>query len=198
MNKFRFIRAANAACLLFCSMLAGCVAQEPVYVEAEFVKSPPDTMVLLPVVDARKDKSASDVDLQKDVARPLLGRLASRGYTIIAADRYAYAEGKELTSAEIVDMDAAELAKLGPPDARFLMICFVEDVSQSNVVLGKTIKVEISAVVVDKQRACYVWKDKHVDSRGGMGGLAVQLVPMQSMAIGRCIDELVVSLPKKH
>lgn len=166
----------------------------PLYIEPDFSNRLIDTIALLPMVDARKDKSAADIDPERYVRKPIEKLLTKKGYSVVMASHLK--EGADLTAEEIGEMDEKELATLGPAESGYLFLFYLEDLSTSYVILSKTSKIEASAVLVDKANGQYLWRDKCVESVG-QGGLISGLLPMQGMVIEQCLSTMLSGLPKK-
>lgn len=183
-------------CLGLAMFLSGCAAARvPLFIEQDFTNRRIDAIALMPIVDVRKDKSAANLDLEGDVRIPLKKQLSRKGYSVATIS--SFKDGMELTPDTIAEMDEKDLATLGPPESAYLLLFYLEDLSTSYVVFAKTSKIEASAVLVDKARSQYLWRDKCVESVG-QGGLISGFLPIQGMAVEQCILNMLSGLPEKN
>lgn len=91
-------------------------------------------------------------------------------------------------------MDPTELVRV-PPTSQYIFAFFLEDLSTSYVVLAKTSTIEAYAVFVEPQSGKLIWKDNCVESVG-QGGLISGLLPLQGLAVGQCLDNLLSTIPE--
>jgi hypothetical protein len=125
-----------------------------------------DKVYVLPVIDDRVN-TALKIDIDKKVDSLVRRNLEGKRYTVeFVTDRSAVAgiSGEDLKAG-----NAEALAKLGPPDARWVMVFTLEELS-SKLTFGSTGNAEITMTIVDRQNKRVVWRDKGV-GRAGQGGL---------------------------
>lgn len=194
MNKKRLmLHGILSICLGM--LLYGCASTRvPLYIEPDFSNRKIDTIALMPVVDVRKDKTAANIAPEGGVRKPIEKLLTKKGYSVAMVSRFK--DGADLTAEAIAEMDEKELATLGPQESAYLFLFYLEDLSTSYVVLAKTSKIEASAVLVDKARGQYLWRDKCVESVG-QGGLISGLLPTQGLVVEQCLSKMLSGLPKK-
>lgn len=177
-------------------LLSACAsARVPLFLEPDFTNRKIDTIALMPIVDVRKDKTAAEIDPEGDVRIQLEKLLTKKGYSVAMVSRFK--DGAELLPDAITEMDEKDLATLGPPESAHLLLFYLEDLSTSYVVLAKTSKIEASAVLLDKARGQYLWRDKCVESVG-QGGLISGFLPIQGMAVEQCLSKMLSGLPEKR
>lgn len=176
---------------------SGCATSKiPIYIDQQLSQKNIDSIVLLPVVDARKDKSF-ETNLDQKIRTPIRKILEKKGYSVITPDKFSK-ENHQVTPEEIIEMDIAELSTLDPSDAKILLIVYVEDVSDAYVVLAHTFKIEASAVLIDKINHSLLWKDKAVGVSGQGGLISGLFIGMNRWeAISFCLDNLFSSFPEK-
>ena len=109
-----------------------------------------DRIVILPVFDARGDRRAH-VDLHK------LGRLVEK---VIKSKRYQVTTEQttgavgELRQADLILASPAMISKLGPADARWVLVIGLGETSGNSLVLGSA---EAFGYLFDKATASLLW-----------------------------------------
>jgi len=162
-------------------------------------KAPPDprftaieSIVILPMVDARSG-TKENVKLE-DLQKSVLKSLEKRRYKVSLSDN-AGTVG-EITEEDLKDAKPAWIQKLGPAEARWVMVVCVNDVA-SKMTFGSTGNAEVSGYLYDKQTATVVWRDKGI-GQAGQGGLAGMMLKstMKGEALHAAIYNLLSSIPK--
>lgn len=191
MKKLR----ASSWCAIAVGMaaaIAGCAGKRvPLQMHPAFDQI--STIALLPIVDARRDRGDS-LDLEGDVRRPLEEMLRKKGYTVVSLS--SFSDSTDVPGEELPELEPADIAKFGPPDARTLMVVSVNDVFSRYVVMAYTFKAEVEGMVIDKATGDVLWKDKGVVS-GGQGGLVSGLVAVAANPVRGAVTNLVESVPDR-
>lgn len=173
------------------TFLAGCMPKKvPLEMDSRF--SEVSNITLLPVVDARRDRGEK-VDLDDDVRTPVSEALRGKGYAVVPA---AFSADDSVSADEVAEMEPAEIAKLGPPEARVLMLVSVNDVFSRYVVMAYTFKAEVEGVIIDKETGRILWKDKGVVS-GGQGGLISGVLAATAHPARGAANALTESIPSR-
>jgi hypothetical protein len=192
MKKLRSMLVIGA---MLIAMAVGCAKRPnvPIYSDPDLENMGFDTVTFLPVVDRRVDKSY-DIDLEKDVGGRVVKDLEKKGYTVLRAD--AFSQSANVPNNEVAEMEAHELAELGPDNAERMLVVYLDDVS-SKTALGYSFKMESTAVLVDKSSGSMLWKDKGIGSagQGGMLGCAMAGAT-KGEAMGLSVKEMMGSFPK--
>ena len=175
---------------------SGCSTTQkiPIKLDPNFVRKGIDTVVLMPVVDRRAEKTAK-IDFEKEVRLPAKKILEKKGYAVIMPN--AYSEGSNITADQVAEMNVDDLSGLGPKDSRALLFIYVEDVLDSYVVLAYTFKIEATGSLIYKQEKSELWRDKGIGA-SGQGGLISGITSGmdKSVAISVCLENIFVTLPK--
>jgi hypothetical protein len=180
--------------IAFIFLFAGCAAQQyvPIYADPDIENMNFDTITLLPVVDARTDKSHK-FDIEGSIGDRVAKKLKSKGYTVIAAGTAT--DFSVIPDDEIAEMEPLELSSLGPEDATIMLVVFVNDAS-AKMALGYSFKMETTAILLNKPTKAMLWKDKGIGS-AGQGGLAGCLMAglTKDEAMSGAVDLMLKSFP---
>jgi hypothetical protein len=164
-------------------------------------KNPPDPKLMaienisvLPIVDARAgDKKKVNMgDIQTTVIR-LLNK--KKHYPASAASTSG-----DVGQIAVEDLESAipsYVKKLGPPDARWVMVICLDDVV-SKLTLGSTGNAELSGYLFDKDSGELIWKGKGVGQagQGGLMGMAMKGA-MKGQALLEAIQKLLKGMPDR-
>jgi hypothetical protein len=178
-------------------LLLGCAApvKNAIYLDSEFHQRIGDNINVLPTVDLRKDKSAS-IDLESDIRTRFADGLKDKGYKVELLKDYG--GSKDLKVEAVAEMLQDELYVLGPQDSLPILILFLNDASSKYVVMGYTYKVEVTGLLLDKQRKTVLWKDKGVGSSGQGGLISGLMAPLvKSEALSSSVNSMLMSFPNK-
>lgn len=156
-------------------------------------KVPPDpkfmaiqNISVLPIVDARAGQKAS-VNMEK-LQSSAVNALKKKRYPVSAASNSG--EAGQIVEEDVQGAKPAYIKKLGPADARWVMIVCLGDVA-SKITFGSTGNAEVSGYLFDKESGELVWKGKGV-GQAGQGGLAGMM--MKGMMKGEAISAAVYNL----
>jgi len=193
-NKY-FLFGMVLLCVSIIS-LSGCagVQKMPIKLDPNFNAKGIDTIVLMQIVDRRIDKKAN-IDLEKEIRIPTKKILEKKGYTVVMPDTFG--EGMNVSANDVGEMGVEDLATLGPKDSKVLLFIYLEDVSESYIVLAYTFKIEATGSLIHKQEKIELWRDKGIGACG-QGGLISGVFSGvdRAAAIEGCRDSMLVTLPK--
>jgi len=176
-------------------LLSGCatVKKIPIKLDPNFRAKSIDTIVLMPIVDRRIDKTAK-IDLEKEVRIPAKKLLEKKGYTVIMPETFG--EGINVNANDVGEMGVDDLSTLGPKDSKALLYIYIEDISESYIVLAYTFKIESTGSLIYKQEKVELWRDKGIGV-SGQGGLISGVVSGldRAEAISYSRENMFVTLP---
>jgi hypothetical protein len=176
--------------VLACNCFTAKAKKPPKEIDPRFTAI--ENIVILPAVDARsgEKKNVKLENLQKSA----LNTLKRKNYKVSLADN-AGTVG-EITEEDLNDAKTAWIQKLGPADARWVMVLCLDDVA-SKTTFGSTGNAEVSGYLYDKQTATLIWKDKGVGQagQGGLLGMAMKST-MTGAALDSAVYNLLNSIPK--
>lgn len=180
---------------LFC--LSGCTAptKQAIQMDPAFQERVGTTLYVLPVIDARKDTSAK-FNMESDIRKPVARRLRKKGYEVELLSNLGVGEGTP--SAAVAEMSQEELCALGPQEAPSVLVLYLDDASSKYVVMGYTFKVEMTGLLLDKQRKMVLWKDRGIGTQGQGGLISGLMAPsVRSGALSSAVGGMLMSFPKK-
>jgi hypothetical protein len=191
-DRIRIFFAAGVA-----SVLIGCVNAKPpppLRSAATFRPEQMDVVHILPVVDARADRSLN-TDFNKIIQNSAAGYLKRQGYqakTLSAADA-----GAAIAPDDVREATPEWVKQTGPSGSRWVMIFVIEELSRS-IKLGSTGNAEVILSILDRQTGEVVWYDKGL-GRVGQGGLIGTLegATMDDGAVKAAVNNLLWKIPKK-
>lgn len=164
----------------------------PIYLEAGFNAQAVGPILMLPPVDARIDKKI-EVNFDKQLRDEATKLVAKKGYQIAASPT---TDGPaDITEDELRTADGEWIKRLGPPEARWVMIVSLIDVT-TNLTFGSTGNAEVEGFLYDKEQGTLVWRDKGIGQVGQGGLLGMALISMMDdEAISCALSKLFESLP---
>jgi len=178
-------------------LIFGCAVpvKNAIYLDSAFHQRIGDKVNILPTIDLRKDKSAS-IDLDSAIRKRFADGLQDKGYTVELLKDCG--GSKDVTTEAVAEMLQDELYVLGPQDSQSVLILYLNDASSKYVVMGYTYKVEVTGLLLDKQRKTVLWKDKGVGSSGQGGLISGLMAPLvKSEALSSSVNSMLMSFPKK-
>lgn len=189
----RVLRYALAALLLTTIYALECAAKKSPAIPPDPKFMAIQNISVLPVVDARAGKKA----------RLNMEKLQSRAVNVLKKKRYSASAGS--FSGEIGEIDEEDLQsalpayikKLGPANARWVMVICLQDVA-SRITFGSTGNAEVSGYLFDKNRGELVWQGKGVGQagQGGLAGMAMKGL-MNSAALDSAVYNLFGGIPNR-
>jgi len=175
---------------------AGCAApKKAIYASPQFTPAAVAQVAVLPIVDSRVGK-AEPIELQKDVGGYLRSRLEDRGYTVQFASTFG--DVGTVSDVDLQSPDAAWIRRLGPPDARYVLVVMLMDL-KSTLTFGSTGNAEVSGYLFDRADGVMLWHDKGIGQvgQGGLLGMAFK-GGMASDALRVAVADMVSSLPERR
>jgi len=181
---------------IFCVFLVtGCVGttKSAIRLHSDFSEKNVDTIVLMPIVDRRIDKSGA-INIEKNILRPSKKMLEKKGYYVITPD--SFLEGENISPEEVGEMDVEELAMLGPDGSKTLLFVYIEDVIDSYAIVAYTFKIEATSSLIEKSGKVELWRDKGIGASGQGGLISGPFAGMdKSAAISTCLRNMFTTLP---
>jgi hypothetical protein len=177
MRRFRTCRAAGIVALTLVAGVtaAGCarlgIQPDP---DPSEVVTLPDSMVLMPVADARSNPyTHGEV---RHYVREAAGKvLTKKGYVIVPHHVLEGAERPPLDG--IGDMTGPELAALGPDEAQWLLFVSVTKVSEGYDSAGEAFHIGVAGIVVNREDGSILWRSAGSGQASKRGGLLRLLPP---------------------
>jgi hypothetical protein len=176
-------------------LLTGCATTlpKPLHSAADFRPECMDTVYILPVVDARPDKTLklNLAGLQKSTA----SALKHKRYQVVALPDTHLVAG--VTDEDLREPSRDWMQGIGPSGARWVMVLAVGELSRK-IVFGSTGNAEVSLAILDKQTCTVAWRDKAL-GRAGQGGLLGMLMvsAMDDEALAQALNQVIYKIPKK-
>lgn len=171
-------------------LLEGCAVTQPAFYRAsEFKPESIGQITLLPAVDVRIDKHVA-AQLEEPLRQKAATILKRKGYSVILSDSRA---STALTNDSLRAADPALIKRLGPPEARWIMVLALIDLN----VVGSNDKVEVAGFLYDKEKGLLLWRDS-VICLVGDGGLLGGLINDKriDIAVSTAVDSLLGSIPE--
>ncbi|OAI06978.1 MULTISPECIES: hypothetical protein [Methylomonas] len=171
-------------------LLEGCAVTQPAFYRTSDVK--PESIgqiTLLPAVDARIDQQVA-VPLEEPLRQKAATILKRKGYPVVLSNS---GESAALTGDSLRAADPALIKRLGPPDARWIMVLALIDLN----VVGSNDKVEVAGFLYDKEKGLLLWRDS-VICLVGDGGILGGLINDKrvDLAVSTAVDSLLGSIPE--
>ena len=192
---FRYPLCLIYSCLVFVSLNGCAIAQKiPIKLDPNLSKKGIYTIVLMPIVDRRIDKSVG-INLEIDIRKQVSQILKRKGYSVVMPG--AFGDGLNITQDAVGEMGIEDLSALGPKDSEALLFIYLEDFFDKYTVMAYVVKMEATGSLIYKQERAELWRDKEI-STYGQGGLISGLLSgsLKVSALEGCIDGVLVTLPK--
>lgn len=179
---------------LFFSVSCAVPLKPPIFLSPGFEFTSIDRIVVLPAVDLRVEKKIN-VNLDKQITGATEKIIRNKGYRTSLGNTMG--EVGAVIEEDLKDAKPEWVKRLGPPDARWVMVVCLIDVA-TTLTFGSTGNAEVSGYMYDKETGVMVWKDKGI-GQAGQGGLAGMLMKglMDEEAIGSAMGNLLASVPKR-
>ena len=197
LGRWRWLAAAFAMAFC-CSCAANQDLMLPRQVDPRFAEI--QSITMLPVVvlaDIDEDRRARFTD---KVYERLALELAIKGYVVERAVEYA--PGRVLAAEDLAAMDESLLAQLGPPGARYIIICYVTGRENLYLVMAESAQTNLAAVLIDRETGTVVWRDEaegsYVTSIFDMGLLMPLVIDEDYSAITDGFEHLFETFPSKN
>lgn len=181
--------------LISLSLLYGCAVapqKKAIHLDSNYKAPEIAEIILLPAVDARDDYEV-ELDVQDTVLTWTKHLLKERGYKVKASALRE--DAGPITKDDCKLGKASWIKELGPSNARWIMVIFLDDLF-SKPTFGGTASAEVSGFLFDKQTGIVVWRDKGIGRTGqaGVFGMMMKgLMPEEAVLLA--IQNLVSSIP---
>jgi hypothetical protein len=137
--------------------------------------------------------------LTTEVRNKLALELALKGYVLKRAARFS--PDRDLTPTDVAAMDSNALAELGPENSRYLMICLLNSLETSRLIIADSAEARIAAVLIDKQNGKVLWKNEVSESTTlswfNVGLIVTWIFHEDSLAIFEAFRKLFEPFPEK-
>jgi len=194
MTRLKESLGALLGAFFIASLLTGCgkPPKIPIYSDLQLEEMKIETVTLMPVVDRRVDKSYN-INLESSIGDKVAKKLQKKGYTVIRPG--AFSDTLEFTNEDVAEMEARELGAIGTAETDYMLLVYLDDAS-SKTALGYSFKMEATGLLLKKQTAAMLWKDKGIGSQG-QGGLAGCMMSsmVKGEAINACLTDMLSSFP---
>lgn len=182
--------------LVLILLAAGCAipVKQAIHLDAEFKAPEISEITLLPTLDLRVDRDVN-VDTQKAIREDGMSRLKKKGYQVVLHDNLGGMA--EITEYDLKSGDPNWIKRLGPSEARWVMVLVLVDV-KTKLTFGSTGNAEVAGFLYDKERGVIVWRDKGI-GQVGQGGLVGMMMKgmMDDQAISAAMFNLLSSIPNR-
>jgi hypothetical protein len=175
--------------------IISCATSPPIQRESGFSPDQMDKVYVLPVIDDRVN-TAIKIDINKKVDGITRHNLEGKRYTVeFMTDPSAVAgiSGEDLKAG-----NAEVFAKLGPPDAKWVIVFVLEELS-TRLTFGSTGNAEITMIIVDRQNKRVVWRDKGVGHAGQASLVGMAMIGMMGeAALDEALKQIFQKIPARN
>ena len=181
-------------------MATGCVSiqRQPITVDASAFEKSVEPIMIMPIIDARTDKSVSFDKGESDrVSARVLQRLRGLGYVAQTCD--SWNSPSVVSSQQLSDMNTEELCHLLPTGTHSAIIINVDSIRDSYKVLVTSFSISGTFTLIDVSGRKAIWKDAASGEHGGGGVLdaAFAQIGKRSGAYDALVNTVFQSFPKK-
>ena len=198
-------------CLVFSLFFVGCAPKiNPTYFDKSIWSAEMKEIVVLPVVDIRKDKSLvlsegwpqdafiayfRSAGLKFYYMPQITDFKDKKGYEVYLAKDYGGI--KEISEDDILDADPSWIKRLGPDASQWVLLFVLEDLANRKT-FGVAAMAECSGYLFDKTSGKVVWKHESVGevSVGGLQGL-MMAKKGPTLAVNTCFLQVFQQLPPR-
>jgi hypothetical protein len=198
MHKMIKINALKFVIPVLGLLLSACTTQNATVVDSGAFRPEVDTLYLMPLVDARTDKSSVfDADDIKRVRDSAAKHLEALGYAVNQID--AWKTEQPVADDALANMTADDLCKLAPPDATVFLVITIDHVSAHYLGLAASYSIKGTAVAINLAQRKEIWRHGGSASRGmvGVSGSLISQIAKKAGAQGDLMDAVFSSFPKK-
>jgi hypothetical protein len=189
-------------------LFAGCAtSRPPTYQNPSFDTSRIDEIAVLSVIDARVDKK-KNFKWDKMLPNPTKDKLKGKGYRArVVLDPSLVSS---ITQEAVEKADPKWIQSLGPPDARWVFVWSVTDVSHKVLDVespplallgfwGPSGQAGMAAILFDKQNGTIAWRNEaHSRTPAAFGFLGMALAGLaDNDAIEAAFQEITAGFPRK-
>jgi hypothetical protein len=184
-----------------------CTPKPPTYQNPSFNTSSIDEIAVLSVIDARVDKK-KNFKWDKMLPNPTKNKLKGKGYRARVVLDPSLVSG---INQEAIDRaDPSWIRSLGPPDARWIYVWSVTDVSHKVVTVdspalaplgfwGPSGQAGMAAILFDKQNGTIAWRNEaHSKTPAAFGLIGMAFAGLaDNDAIEAAFQEITAGFPRK-
>ncbi|MEE8311729.1 MAG: hypothetical protein V3R77_05690 [Candidatus Binatia bacterium] len=195
-NRLALLPALSLALVMGAGLAAGCGAKrEPVYASPKLAQSDVRTLQLMPVIDTRPDPF--DAVTAANQFRSASKRvLEGRGY-LVSIEAISSSE-RQVSAGGIAKMDIRQLSDLAPPDQRYLMFLYIDQIERGYDTRGERSRVRVRARLIDAQVQAEMWRDEASAESALMGMLSILSGPGSDYeALFQAARNLFLTLPDR-
>jgi hypothetical protein len=178
-------------------LLAGCApTKQAIYLDAGFQPEVINQITLLPVADARIEKKTKE-NFEGYILGNAMRILQKKGYQVRLSDNIG--EISQITEGDLKSGDSEWIKRLGPPDARYVMVVVLVSVGTGFHGFGSSGGAEVAGYLYNKDNGTMVWRDMgrgSVQGQGGFIGLATKS-SLSWNAITVAMKNLLSTIPKR-
>lgn len=165
----------------------------PEHLDAGYDPARIERLTLLPIVDTRWRKF-EHVSLTRNVREATLQALREKGYEVAVADGFTGAVPS--SHQELLDLPAAELAKLAPADADVFVLLQIESFEAEADELAPTFRLSLAGTIVERAGARMLWRDRAAGYSALTGVFAIfARASVEYQAAVNTVNELFQTLP---
>ena len=154
-------------------------------------------LYILPIIDKRNDKSAI-ADIEKKIRERCAAVLQKKGYDVVLLSEFG---GKPNSTAESISrLSVDELYNFGPENAQSILFLYLNNVSTSYVVVQYTYTVEMTGLLLDKERKKVLWEgngDVTMKYRGLAHAAATGPITTSFVAAMAPVDKMLKTFPDR-
>lgn len=153
-------------------------------------------VVLLPVVDRRKEKTP-DLQLDVDIRVPAIHKLEKKGYEVMYPD-FFLSDGSRLSDEELANLKLTDLYEMGPAEENIILLIFLDNYYQESSAIKLNAKLELTGIMLDKKGKKILWQHKGVGENNAFGIAATALKKEMGSnpEFERAVSDLFSTLPK--
>jgi len=157
-------------------ILTGCITNpDKPTMNASAFNQPIGRIDVMPVIDARKDKSgqfdAGDIQRVRDLVRT---KLQGLGYQAVLVD--SWRKEASTTDEQLAQMSDAALCQLAPAESQVFLAITVTDVNDTYAGVMSSYTITGTFTLVDRAQGAAIWKGSGTGAHGGgiIGSVVVQ------------------------
>ena len=150
-------------------ILTGCITNpDKPTMNASAFNQPIGRIDVMPVIDARKDKSgefdAGDVQRVRDLVRT---KLQGLGYQAVLVD--SWRKEASTTDEQLAQMSDAALCQLAPAESQVFLAITVTDVNDTYAAVMSSYTITGAFTLIDRAKGAAIWKCSGTGAHGGGG-----------------------------
>ena len=168
-----------------------------IHIDPDFHQLVSSKLYVLPIIDKRNDKSES-ADIEKKIRERCAAVLQKKGYDVVLLSEFG---GNPNSTAESISrLSVDELYNFGPENAQSILFLYLNNVSTSYVVVQYTYTVEMTGLLLDKERKKVLWEgngDVTMKYRGLASAAATGPITTSFVAAMAPVDKMLKTFPDR-